>query len=309
LERALGSSTTLTMGYVASTSRHGDQSIVGTNAAYNIPAPFGVVLGPNQQQTVPFPAFGTVDQFLSVDNANYNSLQINLNRRLSNGFSINASYTFAKSLGTQSWLSDPRNFKFDYGPLQNDLRNVITISPIYQLPFGTGQRWAPSNSVANTLARGWTASTIISTHSGFPFNPTMSGTDVLHLNGNIVEDRPDQICNGKLSHPTPAKWYNGACYVYPTEPTTVGASLRQGNTGVDSLTGPRTTLEDVGLSKITPVFENTTIEFRAEFFNVWNHTVLGVPNFSNPPFSTPNTTASQVDQLPRVIQLALKLKF
>jgi hypothetical protein len=309
MERTLGSSTAFTLGYVASLSRHEDQTIVGTIAAYNIPAPFGVVLGPGQQQNIPFPAFGIVNQYLSVDNANYNSLQANLNRRLSNGFSVNASYTYAKSLGTQSWLSDPRNFRIDYGPLQNDLRNVITISPIWQLPFGTGQRWAPSNKIANTMVRDWTASTVISTHSGFPFNPTMSGTDVLHLNGNIVEDRPDQICNGKLSHPTAAEWYNGACYVYPTEPTAVGASLRQGNTGIDSLSGPRTTLEDLGLSKTTPLAEHTTLEFRAELFNMWNHTVLGVPNFNNPPFSVPNTTASNVDQLPREIQFALKLKF
>jgi hypothetical protein len=97
--------------------------------------------------------------------------------------------------------------------------------------------------------------------------------------------------------------------VYPTEPTAVGASLRQGNTGIDSLSGPRTTLEDLGLSKTTPLAEHTTLEFRAELFNMWNHTVLGVPNFNNPPFSVPNTTASNVDQLPREIQFALKLKF
>jgi hypothetical protein len=308
-EQAIGKDTTASVGYVASVSRHLDQAVVGGEAAYNIPKPYGVVLGPNQQQQVAFPAFGTVGQYLSVDNANYNSLQANLRRRLSQGLSFNVSYTYAKSLGTQSWFSDPRNYKVDYGPLPDDLRNTISITPIWQLPFGSGQRWAPSNKFVDTLVGGWTASTIIINHSGFPFNPTLSGTDVLHLNGNINEDRPDQICSGRLANPSPAEWYNGACFVYPNEPTTVGASLRQGDVGIDSLSGPRTTTEDLGLSKTTAVFERSTLEFRAEFFNVWNHTVLGLPNYNNSPFSTPNTTITYVDALPRVIQFALKLKF
>jgi hypothetical protein len=308
-EQGFGENTTVSLGYVASVSRHLDQAVVGGQAVYNLPQPYGVVLGPNQQQQVPVPAFGNVSQYLSVDNANYNSLQANLRRRLSHGLSFNASYTFAKSLGTQSWFSDPRNYKVDYGPLPDDLRSSASITPIWQLPFGNGQRWKPSNGIAETLVGGWTASTIIIVRSGFPFNPTLSGTDLLHLNGVINEDRPDEVCSGRLANPTAAAWYNGACFVYPTEPTAVGASLRQGDTGIDSLRGPRATTEDLGLSKTTPLFENSTLEFRAEFFNMWNHTVLGLPNYNNSPFATPNTSITYVDALPRVIQFALKLKF
>jgi Carboxypeptidase regulatory-like domain len=308
-EQAFGPNTTVSLGYVASVSRHLDQAVVGGQAQYNIPEPYGVVLGPNQQQQVPVPAFGNVGQYLSVDNANYNSLQANLRRRLSQGLSLNVSYTFAKSLGTESWFSDPRNYKVDYGPLPNDLRSVATITPIWQLPFGTGQRFAHSNKIADKAVGGWTVSTIIDLRSGFPFNPVMVGTDVLHLNGNINEDRPDQVCSGRLSHPTATEWYDGTCFVYPTEPTAVGASLRQGDTGINSLRGPRATTEDLGISKTTAVTERTVLEFRAELFNVWNHTVLGLPNYYNSPFSTPNTTITYVDALPRVIQFALKLKF
>jgi hypothetical protein len=282
---------------------------VGTQASYNIPEPFGVVLGPNQQQQVPISAFGTVSQYLSADNANYNSLQANLNRHFSGGVSLTTSYTWAKSLGTQSWLSDPRNFLFDYGPLQSDVRSVLTVTPIWQLPFGGGQRWTPSNKVANALVSGWNASTIFAFHTGFPFNPVMVGTDVLHLNGTILEDRPDQICSGHLAHPSIMEWYNGACFTYPTEPTAVGATLRQGDVGINSLHGPNNTTEDFGLSKTTRLSEHKSIEFRTEAFNLWNHTVLGLPNFANVPFSTPNTTITYVDKTPRLIQLALKLKF
>jgi hypothetical protein len=308
-EQAFGKDTTLSLGYVASESRHLDQAVVGGQASYNLPAPYGVVLAPDQQQQVPIPAFGNVSQYLSVDNANYNSLQANLRRRVARGLSINTSYTFAKSLGTQSWFSDPRNYKVDYGPTPSDIRNSISVTPIWQLPFGSGQRWAPSNKIVDTLAGNWTVSTILIVHSGFPFNPTMSGTDVLHLNGVINEDRPDEVCSGKLANPNSQQWYDGTCFVYPTEPTTVGASLRQGNTGFDSLRGPRNTTEDLGLSKTFSIVESTTLEFRTELFNMWNHPVLGLPNYNNSPFSTPNTSITYVDALPRVIQFALKLKF
>jgi hypothetical protein len=308
-EQAIGKSTSVSVGYVASLSRHLDEAVVGTQASYNIPEPYGVVLGPNQQQKVPIPAFGTVSQYLSADNANFNSLQANLNRHFSGGLSFTASYTWAKSLGTQSWLSDPRNFLVDYGPLPSDVRNAITATSIWQLPFGSGQRWMPSNKVVNTLVSGWNASTIVSFHTGFPFNPTMVGTDVLHLNGTILEDRPDRTCSGHLAHPSIKEWYDGTCFKYPAEPTTVGASLRQGDVGINSLNGPRNTTEDFGLSKTTTLRERYTIEFRTEAFNMWNHTVLGLPNFANAPFATPNTTITSVDKTPRLIQLALKLKF
>jgi hypothetical protein len=89
----------------------------------------------------------------------------------------------------------------------------------------------------------------------------------------------------------------------------VGASLRQGDVGINSLNGPRNTTEDFGLLKTTMLYERYTIQFRAEAFNMWNHTVLGLPNFANAPFATPNTTITYVDKTPRLIQLALKLMF
>jgi hypothetical protein len=165
--------------------------------------------------------------------------------------------------------------------------------------------------LAGKLVSGWTASTIISLHSGFPFNPTLTGTDLLHLNGTIEEDRPDQICSGRVANPSPTQWFNAACFVLPTEPTTPGAALRQGDTGVGILNGPRAFTEDLGLSKSTSITERTTLEFRAEMFNVWNHKVLGLPDAAVNPYAASNTVGriTTVDALPRVIQFGLKLQF
>jgi hypothetical protein len=309
LQQSFGDRMALTVGYVGSVSHHLDQSVVGTQSATNIPAPWGIVLAPGQTQKVPFPAFSTVAPYLQVDNANYNALQVLVEKHMSHGIQFTGAYTWAKNMGTRSWLTDPRNYRLDYGPLNNDLRNVIAISPIWALPFGKGQRFAPSNRVANALVEGWNASTIFSWHSGFPFNPQMSGTDVLHLNGHHSFDKPDQACSGSLPRPSPQQWYDGTCFVFPTEPTTPGASLHEGNVGLNNLHGPRTTTQDFGLSKANQITDRLAAEFRVEAFNLWNHTILGLPNFSNSPFSTPNTRITYVDETPRTIQLALKVHF
>ncbi len=308
-EQGFGGNMALSIGYVGNTSRHLDQAVVGTQSAYNIPVPWGIVMAPNQQQTTPFPGFSTVAPYLDVDNSNYNALQVILEKHMSHGLEFSATYSFAKNLGTQSWLSDPRNYKLDYGMLPDDLRNVVTVSPIWQLPFGTGQRFTPANGFARALVSGWTASTIINWHTGFGFNPVLNGTDVLMLNGNHNEDKPDATCSGKLANRSINNWYNASCFVYPAEPTAVGALLREGDVGINSLRGPHATTEDFGLSKLSHFNERTALEIRAEAFNLWNHTVLGLPNYSQSPFAPPFTGITYVDATPRLIQVAAKLSF
>jgi len=310
-ERELDRSTTLSVGYVASVSRHLDEAQLGTQAQYNIPAPWGVVLAPGQSQQVPDPNFSNIGQFLDVDTANYESLQVNLRRRLEQGFSLTVAYTYAKSLTTNSWLSDPRNYKLDRGPTPDDLSQAVVISPIWQLPFGHGQHWVPSNHIAEKLVDGWEANTIITINGGFPYNPTLSGTNLLLLNGYNSEDRPDRVCGGNSSHPTAAQWFNPSCFVLPVEPTTPGALLREGTAGYNILRGPGTFSEDLGLLKNTPVNEKVSVEFRAELFNVFNHPVLGLPNASINPFGSSGTVGEITNpaSLPRIIQFALKVHF
>ena len=310
-ERELTPSTTLSVGYVASASEHLDEAQLGTQAQYNIPEPWGVVLAPGQSQQVPDPNFSNIGQFQDVDNASYQSLQVSLRRRLAQGLSLNVAYTYGKSLTTLSWLSDPRNYKLDRGPSADDLSQAVVISPIWQLPFGRGRHWAPGNNVAEKLVGGWEANTIITINSGFPYNPTLSGTNLLLLNGYNSEDRPDRICGGASSHPTAAQWFNPACFVLPIEPTTPGALLREGTAGYDILRGPGTFAEDLGLLKTTQVSERVAVEFRAELFNVFNHPVLGLPNAAINPFAA-STTVGEITNpasLPRIIQFALKVHF
>jgi len=313
VERALSPSTTLTVGYVANAGRHLETDEMDTDQqAYNIPVPMGVVLGPTQSQTVPFPGFASIYQYQNINTNAYESLQVTLRRRFGKGLTFTAFYTYSKNMTYADYQSDLLDTKVDKGPWGDDLTNNIVISPIWQLPFGRGERFAPSNAVLNKLVSGWEASTIISIHGGFPFNTVLNpDIDLLMQNGNETQDRPNTICNSKLSHPTAAQWYNPACFAMPVEPTTPGAALLPGNTGWNSLRGPSGFSQDLGVVKRTAITEGTSLEFRVEFFNVWNHTVLGIPSTGFDPSANPATEGQVTtpDSLPRIIQLAMKLHF
>jgi hypothetical protein len=312
VERQFGANTTLSVGYVANLSRHLDTNQMGQSVKYNIPQPVGVVLAPGQVQRVAFPNFGTIPMYETRGSASYESLQTTLRHNLSHGLSFIVTYSYSKNLEYVPWLSDSLNINIDRGPWGNDLRHNVVISPIWQLPFGKGRHWAPSNRVIDKLIGGWEANTIISVHGGFPFTPTLSpDVDLLHQNGTVTQNRPDRICNGSLSNPSPFQWFNPSCFTMPVEPTTPGAALRPGTSGFGILRGPGTFAQDLGLSKITALKERASLEFRTDFFNIFNHPVLGLPNPGINPAANPATEGMIIaaDSLPRIIQFALKLHF
>lgn len=310
-ERALMANTTLSVGYVASTNRHLDQTrLSGGPLVLNVPQPMGVVLAPGQTLQRPFPTYTNVSLFTDTSNSNYESLQVVLKRRFSGGLGLSADYTYAKSLVYVNHLSDPFNFRLDRGPDRNDLTHVFVISPIWQLPFGQGQRWA-TGKVANQFVGGWQLSAIMGLHSGFPFTPTLAGDDLLNSSGTDPQNRPNRTCNGQLSNRTALAWFNTSCFSTPVEPTTAGAALLPGNSGIYILRGPRSFSTDLGLSKTFPISERVNLEFRAESFNVFNHPVLGLPGASLNAFSGSPTAPeiTSTDSLPRIMQFALKLHF
>ena len=314
-ERQLGGSTVVTMSYVGNGSRHLDVGNgQGHLEVYNVPSPWGVVLAPGQTQTRAFPTFGAVDQHNTLDSSSYNALQVKAEHRLSHGLTFSAAYSFAKSLLVQDWLSDPRNAKLDRGPSNYDIRDSVTLSPIYTLPVGRGQRFLNNNKVADEILGGWQVSVIMTYRTGLPFTPTLSGLDELNLGGLNGQNRPDRICSGALSNPTVNQWFNPACFAVPVEPTTPGASLREGNSGVNILNGPHWFSFDAGIAKSFPgSSERFALDFRTEMFNALNHPILALPATALNLFATatPQTriTATAANTFPRIIQFAMKLRF
>ena len=317
VERSIGANNTLeAASYVGNGSRHLDQgSAGGTNHEiyYNLLSPWGVVLAPGQTTKRSDPLFGNIGQFEDMDSSSYNALQVKDEFRYKYGLSFSASYSWSKSITVQNWLGDPRYPFLDRGPSNINIPQAVTISPIYTLPVGQGQRFLNNNKVLDALVGGWRLSGILNYRAGLPFTPVLSGIDELALGGVNGQNRPDRVCNGALSDATVNQWFNPGCFTVPVEPTTPGALLREGTSGVNILSGPRWFSFDSGISKSFRLNERLALDFRTEMFNAFNHPILGQPAATLNLFSTatPQTriTSIAANTFPRIVRFAMKLRF
>ncbi|MGA9631079.1 MAG: TonB-dependent receptor [Candidatus Acidiferrales bacterium] len=267
------------------------------------------------------PNFGSLNDATPTSHSSYNSLQVAANRQFTHNFQAQVSYTWSKCLDDGSVTSageqgaygvvDPYDQALDRGPCTFNRTQNLVINGLYSLPF-TGNR----------LVSGWQLSEILSASTGLPVN-VMDGFDQADTEG-IEGPRPNyatgvpgcspyQILN-KVSQPAGSlpvvQYFNTACY-------TVEAQGTEGNLGRDSIYGPRLLNLDFSIIKRTKITEKLNTEFRAEFFNIINHT-----NFAQPTpglylgdfggFVIPSPTAGQItalDSNPRQIQFAVKLLF
>ena len=270
-----------------------------------------MVLAPGQTQRRVDPRFAQVTVTRSENTSAYQSLQAQAAKRFSGGLTFTGAYTWSKNTGVTVGLSDPRFPAIDRGPLQTDLRHNTVLSSVWALPFGSGQRFLNVKGIVNQLVGGWQLNQIMSVRSGFPFTPTLSGTDLLNMRGvGKGADRPDSTCSGHLSNPTVFNWFDKSCFKLPVQSTTPGALLRQGNSGPNILYGPGGFNLDLGLAKQITLTERKSLDFRAEAFNVLNHPTFSLPDSSISPSgaNTPARITSTVSS-PRTMQLALKLRF
>jgi hypothetical protein len=269
----------------------------------------------------PFPDFGETAEGGPGANANYNSLQVQLTQRMSQGLSFIAGYTWAHQLtnndgeeggyatGGAGLGQDDNHPGEEYANGVNDVRQRFTIGGVYDLPFGPGKRFAPgAGRVVNTLIGGWEFAPNFQLQSGFYFTPG-AGQDVANVTtGN---ERPDRLCNGNLSggSRTVAEWFNTSCFSDATLITLKNAGTPQfGNSGPGIIEGPGIFDLDFGMYKDFKLSERYKLQFRGEFFNAFN-----TADFASVGPST-SVTAGNYGQLMgaadgREIQFALKLTF
>jgi hypothetical protein len=266
-------------------------------------------IGPIQPRRV-WPDFGPgwFDSFNNV--STYHALTVKLTKRFSKGVSGLMSYTHSRALdyagGDVDWnsmLQNDNNPRQDYGLADFGVPNRLVISGIGQLPFGSGQRFLNRGGLANGLAGGWELSAIISLQSGYPYTVTSS---LDFSNSGSASPRPDRVCNG-AGPKTVAEWFNTSCFNTNRLAQDLAAGTPTwGDTGRNILLGPYSQEWDVSFIKKTHISEPCVLEFRAEFFNLFNK-----PNF-NPPGSTFGGAGFGVigsAGAPRDIQFGLKLVF
>jgi len=245
-------------------------------------------------------------------NSNYNALVARLERRFSGGLSFVAAYTYAKSLDTASGLDgtdqpqDNYNMRAEYGLSDFDMRQRVTLSGVWQLPFGPGRRWVKAG-VPSYFLGGWQAASITTLQSGQPLTAVLatalSGTQ---SNGT---DRPDLISSANLptSQRNPNHWFNTGAFVPPPIFTDAqGAYSIPGNEGRNVISSPGLATGDVSLERHFRITEKLNTVFRTDFFNLTNH-----PNFNRPGLIVGTTQFGNINSAgnSRQIQFSLRLNW
>jgi hypothetical protein len=198
----------------------------------------------------------------------------------------------------------------DWGLSQINLNQDFTASIIYQLPFGKGRKWGSTwNGAANAIAGGWEVTVIEKATSGFPvFIVDSANSSGVNLENNNDQSfiRPNQTCNPVLSHPTLSQWFNASCFSQP-------ATGELGNANRTPLSGPDFVNTDFSIIKHFVPREGMRLDFRTEFFNLFNHAQFGSPggNGTGADFNAPATftVINYTVNNPRLVQFALKLAF
>ncbi|PYS12735.1 MAG: TonB-dependent receptor, partial [Acidobacteria bacterium] len=255
--------------------------------------------------------------------ASYHALNVSLLKRASRGLMFKTNYSWGKVLDLNSAIlavSGENEPPSTYSPVYRHLNKGVAAYSIehqfntnfsYQLPLGSGQRFGSGASGwLNHLIGGWQWNGIVNAQTGFPITP-MVGFNSSGTGNNTVLDVPDGNPNfkGSVISGTPEQWFDPRGYTMPVAGTF-------GNAGRSSIRGPALFNVDTSLFKRIPIREGVTLQFRAEAFNVFNHTNFGLPNqvvfqgnTSNYSYSSSAGEITQTATTSRQIQFALKLIF
>jgi hypothetical protein len=265
----------------------------------------------------PFPQFGTIQGNLGASVSNYNSLQLQVNRRFSHGLTFNANYVWSHFLDDQDsagWggRGGTQDYQNAYSPAANygnsnfDVRNALKGSLVYQLPLGKGKSFLNDNPYLDAFVGGWQTSATMVVHSGQPFTVVDASNNAAADNsGSNASQFPNVIGDPRISHPTIQNWYNVAAFAQPAA-STFGDERR------NQLVGPDLSEVDFSLGKNFALKEGIGLQFRIDGYNVFNHPSFGLPNtgvsFANgAPTSSSNITSTAIG--PRQFQLNARISF
>ncbi len=319
VQREIVANTVLTVGYVGSrgihllTEREDNPQSITTDAAgvqhFGTVTPAGTLVGNPRLN----PNLGSFPDMIPTTMLRYNSLQTTLSHRFSHQFSAQIAYTYSRCIddgayGLGSFTSNapalwtnPYNQNPDKARCSYDLTHVLSVNGLWQLPLR-----------GNKLIEGWQLSGILRSSSGPPFTVN-DGVDASGL--GVTSVRPNLVPGCDHFVGKPSQWFNPNCFALQPLGTL-------GNLGRDTEIGPGLNDTDLAVTKDTRIREQFKIQFRAEFFNIFNHTNYAVPGQQNANASlftaiangqgVRNPNAGRITQIvgtPRQIQFGLKAVF
>ena len=225
----------------------------------------------------------------SVGMSSYNGLSVALRRPFSNGLLVAANYMWSHEIdngsngsgdGDEISPQNPLCLACDSASGAWDARHVVNGNAVYQLPFGLGKPMLNQRGIASAIAGNWELTTTALARTGFPVNVLMPSSYIAP-DGASGTERPDLVPGVSLTPPggrTVAEWINPAAFATPAGE--FGTAPR------NLLRGPGTWQVDLGAGKTFPLPERGRLEFRAEFYNIFNHPQLGQPQSTFNPSNT-----------------------
>jgi hypothetical protein len=313
VQRAIGRSTLLEVGYSGSVSRHLAFLLDENQGILNASLP--VV------QRLPYPEWGAsgIQYVMAAASGNYNSLRTQWTTRLSNNLNALLGYTWSKALddtsnirGTVGSDFSPQNAlcptTCEKAPSDFNIPHRFVASVLYLLPFGKGQAFLNHGGVVNQVVGGWQLSTITTLQSGGVVNTSSWDSGGTNFVSNATRLNCVPGVNPVLPNNSQNGWFNPAAFANPVAGTF-------GTCGRNTLRGPWLGNEDLSIVKYFQLAEHKTLEFRTEMFNAPNHVLLtagGQLSWGNGSSPTPSATFGRITSTSnamRQIQFALKFSF
>jgi hypothetical protein len=221
--------------------------------------------------------------------SSYNGLSVALRRPFSNGLLVTANYMWSHGIdngsngsgdGDEISPQNPSCLACDRASGAWDATHVINGNAVYQLPFGHGKPMLNQGGIASAIAGNWEMTTTALARTGFPVNVLMPSSYTAP-DGASGTERPDLVPGVSLTPPggrSVAEWINPAAFATPAGG--FGTAPR------NLFRGPGTWQIDMGASKTISLGERGRLEFRSEFYNIFNHPQLGQPQATFNPLNT-----------------------
>ena len=303
-QQALPASFVGTLSYIGSKGTH-----LLTTSYVNLIDP-GTGLRPNA-------AFAQVEYRGNTNNSSYEGLSASLQRTFQRGLLTSINYTYSHEIdedaaggGDADFPQNPACLACERASGDFDVRHVLNANAVYELPLGSGKRWLSRGGVASAVLGDWSTTTIVTARTGLPVNVTIDRSSSSVATGYTINQRPNLVPGVSLRPPggrSIGQWLNPAAFA-----PVVGPGY--GDTPRNIGRGPGLWQADLGLRKQIPLSERYLMEFRGEFFNVFNRAQYGLPlaDFTSGTFGQIISTVNPGPVgtgTPRQIQFLLRLQF
>jgi hypothetical protein len=324
IEQQLSPNTALGVSYIGS---HGYHELLSVDANLPTPTicpaspcpagfPAGAFYNPSGAPLANNAVWNTTHWF-SEGISSYHGLELDVNRRMSHGLQFRGVYTFSKTLddgdnmntsvatNSPAFVANPLQPMADYGRASFDIHHAAVLNATYDLPFGRSKA-SGGNPWMKKLIGNWQVSGIETLQSGLPFTPQLSYNPSNDGDTrNPVRPSWNPNFTGQVILGGPSRYFNPHAFIQPLLGT-------YGNAGRNILQGPGLAETNVSVAKKFSLSERLNLQFRSEFFNVFNHTNFNTPNPVVYASSTggPSPTAGVITSTSttsRQIQLGLKL--